>query len=171
MTQQYCPACGDPIVQPDIQGRSFLIIEELAELVYPEKMKSKYDNDFTVREILKIELQKVGLMLQQFDIVQVYPHVVPENGMPNENCFDAGLDYATDLLVKYKGVIVLGGNLCKIFTGYEINKVQGLTDVESKYIPSGMPRMFLNKMQSFYAVGNGEFELGFKRFAEQVYTN
>lgn len=165
----HCPACGNETVPVVINASPFLIIEELPELVLPDQKKTQFADEWTPRGMLHNELQKVGMSIHQFDIVSAFPHTVPENGKPDENCWKAGLDYAIGFIPKYKGVLILGRNLCKEFTGYELDKVMGLSDVESKYIPDGdIPRYFLQPVRYFYSVGSAEFAIGLQRFAERV---
>ena len=168
----YCPSCGDEVCLPlNSQECEFIIIEEFPELVLPAPaFQSKYARDeWTPKKILGRELAKVGMVWQQFRIVSVYPHLPPDNGMPNENCYNLGLDWAVNEISSKKGVIVLGGNLCKYFTGYELKQVQGLSSVNSQYIPDGdIPRVFLPTLRSIFVSGAGEFGIGLSRFVEQL---
>jgi hypothetical protein len=68
-----------------------------------------------------------------------------------------------------KGVIILGGNLCKYMTGYDLKQVQGLSSVESQYLPdSDVPRVFLPTIRTLYSTGGGEFTLGIQRWVSQL---
>lgn len=168
----YCPACGNEVV-PNLNSPDcdFLLIEEFPELILPAPaMVSKYQKDeFTPKKILVSELAKVGMVLQQFHVVSVYPHLPPEDGMPLENCYNWGLEQAIAGAYGKKGVIVLGGNLCKTFTEYELKPVQGLSGVHSQYLPDeDVARVFLPTIRTVYSVGAGEIAIGLQRFAQQV---
>jgi hypothetical protein len=168
---QYCPACADEVVPPSNNG-NFLLIEEFPELCLPERAMSQWErkkDEWTPRKILQNELQKVGMTIHQFTIMSAFPHKVPDNGQPNEDCYNAGLEYALSCIPQYQGVVVMGTNLCRSFTGYELKQVLGLSDVVSQYIPDGdMPRVFLHNMKTIYATGAGEFHIGLERFASQL---
>jgi len=169
---QYCPACANEVVPNSGHPQSdYLLIEEFPELVYPPAPANGWQKreDWTPSKIVANELAKVGMLPQQFHIITVYPHHVPSDGQPSENCYSVGLEQAISIIGQYKGVIVLGANLCKTFTGYPIDQVQGLSDVPSQYIPDGdIVRMFLPNIRSIYATGAGEFSIGLKRFADKV---
>jgi hypothetical protein len=173
----YCPSCGEEVV-PSLNSTEcdYLIIEEFPELVLPAPaMMSKWHKDeWSTKKILVNELDKVGMVLQQFHVVSVYPHLPPDNGMPNDNCYAFGLEQATNIGICKKGVIVLGGNLCKTFTRYEIKQVQGLSDVPSTYLSDRIqggfncPRVFLPTLRTIYSTGAGEFSIGLQRFAQSI---
>ena len=166
----YCPACGDEVHLPvNSQECEFLIIEEFPELILPTPaIQSKWAKDeWTPKKILISELAKVGMVWQQFRIVSVYSHLPPDSGMPNENCYNLGFDWAMNEVPSKKGIIVLGGNLCKTLTGYELKQVQGLSNV-TWHLVSEQPRVFLPTLRSIYVSGVGEFGLGLRRFVEQI---
>ena len=168
----YCSVCAEEVVDPvgDVQN-DYLIIEEFPYVIIPpapQVLKWKKD-EWTPRKIVANELTKVGMVIQQFHIVSVFPHRIPDNGMPNENCYQVGLENVVTKISKYKGVIVLGTNLCKEFTGYDLKSVCGLSGVDSKYIPDGdVPRVFLPSINSIFSTGSGEFGIGLRRFAKQL---
>lgn len=172
MTQQYCPACGEEVVMSSgSQDCDYLIVEEFPELCLPTPaMVSKWQKEeWTPKKILSSELAKVDMVIQQFRIVSAYPHLPPANGQPLENCYNFGLEQVMGECFGKKGVIVLGGNLCKTFTGYELKQVQGLSNVPSQYLPDGdIPRVFLPTIRSIYSTGAGEFSLGLQRFVQQL---
>jgi len=168
---QYCPACGEEAILPTGSNDcDYLIIEEFPELVIPTPaVGSRWQKDeWTPKKILVNELVKVGMVWQQFRIVSVYPHLPPSDGQPLENCYNFGMEQSISECAEKKGVIVLGGNLCKYFTGYELKQVQGLSGVNSKYIPSDEIRMFLPTIRSIYSTGAGEVGIGLSRFAKQL---
>lgn len=164
-----CPVCLEeayvPVGAPDCE---YLIIEEFPELVIPTGNLNTWKDEWTPKKILVNELSKAGLNPLQFIVASVYPHY--PDGEPNERCYNFGLEYVTtEFIPRMKGVIVLGGNLCKTFTGYELKQVQGLSGVPSALIPDGdVPRVFLPTIRSMYSTTFGEFSLGMKRFAEQL---
>jgi hypothetical protein len=175
----YCPSCGDEVV-PSLHSEScdYLIIEEFPELVLPAPaMMGKWQKDeFTPKKILVNELDKIGMVLQQFHVISVYPHLPPQDGIPNENCYTFGLEQATSLINLKKGIIILGGNLCKTFTGYDLKQVQGLSGVPSNYLSIRLnggflgygELMFLPTLRAIYSTGAGEFSIGLQRFAKSV---
>lgn len=173
----YCPACAEEVINPaGSTDCDFIIVEEFPELCLPTPAMG-YNNawkreEWTPKKILANELTKIGMVPQQFRIVSVFPHLPPANGMPDENCYNAGLSQAVNEINGKRGVIVLGSNLCKEFTCYDLKKVQGLSGVESQYIPDGdVPRVFLSSVRTIYSVGAGKFRLGLQRFANQLQEN
>jgi len=167
---RYCPACGDEVVEPiGAPDCDFLIVEEFPELILPEPaMTWKKKEEWTVKKILASELAKVGMIPAQFRIVSSYPHLPPANGQPNENCWDVGLGWAVDEIPSKSGIIILGGNLCRTFTGYELKQVHGLSEVESEYIPNDIPRVFMDNIRTIYSKNSGEISLALRRFVSQL---
>ena len=165
---KYCPSCVEEVVpNSGSEECDYAIVEEFPELVLPTPaMLSKWSKDeWTPKKMLGNELAKVGMVIQQFRIITVYPHLPPETGQPNENCYDAGFGRMLEEIQTKKGVIILGGNLCKSMTGYDLKQVQGLSSVESQYLPDGdIPRVFLPTIRTLYSQGAGEFTLGLKRW-------
>lgn len=171
MTNQCCPSCGNEVI-PNVgsQDCDYLIIEEFPELILPTPaMVSKYQHDeWTPKKILINELSKVNMVVQQFRIVSVYPHECMD-GMPTENCYNWGMEQAIGECVGKKGIVVMGTNLCKFFTGYELKQVQGLSGVPSQYLPDNdIPRVFLPTLRSIYSTGAGEMHIGLQRFANSL---
>jgi hypothetical protein len=167
----YCPSCLEEVVlNTGSEECEYAIVEEFPELVLPTpSMQSKWQKDeFTPKKILINELAKVGMVIQQFRIITVYPHLPPESGIPIENCYDSGFGRMLSEIQTKKGVIILGGNLCKKFTGYELKQVQGLSGVETTYLPPEIPVVFLSTIRTLYSVGGGEFTLGLKRWSSQL---
>jgi hypothetical protein len=168
----YCPACAEEVVpNSGSQECDYAIVEEFPELVLPTPaMLSKFQRDeWTPKKILGNELAKVGMVIQQFRIISVYPHLPPDSGIPIENCYESGFARMVEEIQTKKGVIILGGNLCKKFTGWELKQVQGLSGVDSQYLPDGdIPRVFLSTMRTLYSSGAGEVTLGLKRWASQL---
>jgi hypothetical protein len=176
MTSQYCPACAEEVVlNTGSEECEYAIVEEFPELVLPTpSMQSKWQKDeWTPKKILMSELAKVGMVIQQFRIISVYPHLPPESGIPIENCYDSGFGRMLSEIQTKKGVIILGGNLCKKFTGWELKHVQGLSSVDFLlgYDVGDMPRVFLSTIRTLYSVGGGEFTLGLKRWLSQLGEN
>ena len=167
----YCPSCAEEVIpNSGSQECDYAIVEEFPELVLPTPaMLSKYQRDeWTPKKILMNELDKIGMVIQQFRIITVYPHLPPENGAPNANCYQSGLIRAEEAMTGKKGVIVLGVNLCKLLTNYELKQVQGLSNVELRddCKPYPVPTMmFLPAIRTLYSSGAGEFTLGLKRWA------
>ena len=164
----YCPACGDEVIpNSGSEECDYAIVEEFPELIIPTPaMLSKYQREeWSVKKILMNELDKIGMVIQQFRIISVYPHLPPETGQPNENCYDAGFGRMLEEIQTKKGIIILGGNLCKSMTGYDLKQVQGLSGVESQYLPdTDVPRVFLPTIRTLFSTGSGEMRLGLKRW-------
>jgi len=176
---QNCPACGNPVVQGSGNlNCDFLIIEEFPELCLPEPPKTgwmKSREDWTSRKILIAELAKVGMVIQQFRIVSVYPHTVDadkKKRVLDPNCQQFGLEQVVSEILDRKGVIIFGKELCKEFTGYTLKQVQGLSGVNSQYIPDGdVPRFFAEPLRTILNPKNpgvGEFRIGLERFVSQL---
>jgi hypothetical protein len=169
---QYCPACAEEVVlNTGSEECDYAIVEEFPELVLPTpSMQSKWAKDeWTPKKILMNELAKIGMVIQQFRVITVYPHLPPESGIPIENCYDSGFGRMLEEVQAKKGVIILGGNLCKKFTGWELKQVQGLSRVDNQYLPdSDIPRVFLSTIRTLYSVGCGEFNLGITRWSSQL---
>jgi len=169
----YCPACAEEVIESlNSQDCEYLIIEEFPEIILPTPaMVSKYHKDeWTPKKILVNELAKIHMVLQQFHVVSVYPHLPPEDGMPLDNCYAFGLGQVRLQMENRKGIIILGGNLCKEMSGYELKQVQGLSGVDFLlgYDAGDMPRVFLPNIRTIYATGAGEVSLGLKRFADSI---
>ena len=168
---QYCPSCVEEVVpNSGSEECDYAIVEEFPELVLPTPaMLSKWSKDeWTPKKILMNELDKIGMVIQQFRIITVYPHLPPETGQPNENCYDAGFGRMLEEIQTKKGVIILGGNLCKSMTGYDLKQVQGLSRVDFLMgcDVGDMPRVFLPTIRTLYSSGAGEFTLGLRRWAQ-----
>ena len=173
MTNQYCPACGEEVIPPlHSPDCEYLIIEEFPEIILPTPaMVSKWQKDeWTPKKILVNELAKIHMVLQQFHVVSVYPHLPPEDGMPLDNCYAFGMEQVRLQMENRKGIIILGGNLCKGMSGYELKQVQGLSGVDFLFDSDvgNIPRVFLPNIRTIYATGAGEVSLGLKRFANQI---
>jgi hypothetical protein len=170
MTAQYCPSCLEEVVpNSGSQECEYAIVEEFPELVLPTPaMQSKWMKDeWSPKKILGNELAKVGMVIQQFRIISVYPHLPPDSGIPIENCYRSGFDRMLNELEGKRGVIILGGNLCNAFTGHDLKQVQGLSRVDFLMgcDVGDMPRVFLSTIRTLYSSGAGEFTLGLKRWA------
>ena len=168
---QICPVCMEEAVS--YTGDSlcdYLIIEEFPELNVKVSGSSWKKDEWTHKKIMNNELNKVDMTINQFRIVSAYPHLPPASGIPNEKCYDFGLSLLPDEMISKLGVIVLGSNLCKEFTGYDLKQVQGLSNVDFLlgYDVGDMPRVVLPSIRSLYSTGNGEFSLGLSRFAKQL---
>lgn len=171
---RYCPVCTEEVTNSS--GNSdcdYLIIEEFPELVLPPPSANGWQRqkeEWTPRKILVNELAKIGLVIQQFYILSAFPHHQPNNGTPNEQCYDLGLEQVRSAMEGRRGIIILGGNLCKQMTGYELKQVQGLSGVDFLlgWDAGDMPRVFLPTIRSIFSTGAGEFGLGLKRFANQI---
>jgi hypothetical protein len=169
---QYCPACGDEVVpNSGSEECDFAIIEELPELVLPTPaMQSKWSKDeWTPKKILSNELDKIGMVIQQFRVIAVYPHTLSQAEVPVDSCYESGFSRMLEEIQRKRGVIILGARLCKEFTGHELKQVQGLSRVESQYLPdANVPRMFLPSIKTIYSTGAGEFRIGLRRFSVQL---
>lgn len=175
MTNPACPACGEQVVNSlNSDDCDFLLIEEFPELVLPApSMTSRWQKDeWTTKKILVNELAKVGMVLAQFQVISVFPHH-DDNPCPPDNCYQFGLEQTRNAMENKKGVIILGGNLCKEMTGYELKQVQGLSGVDFLlgYDAGDMPRVFLPTLRTIYSTGAGEFAIGLQRFAKMVGAN
>jgi hypothetical protein len=169
----YCPACAEEVVpNSGSQECEYAIVEEFPELVLPT-LSMRYTSglfskdEWTPKKMLGNELAKVGMVIQQFRIISVYPHLPPDSGIPIENCYKSGFNRMLNELEGKKGVIILGGNLCKAFTGHDLKQVQGLSKVDFLMgcDVGDMPRVFLSTIRTLYSGGAGEFTLGLKRWA------
>ena len=167
----YCPSCAEEVV-PNSGSLEceYAIVEEFPELVLPTpSMQSKWAKDeWTPKKMLMNELDKVGMVIQQFRVITVYPHLPPESGIPIENCYDSGFGRMLSEIQNKRGVIILGGNLCKKFTGWELKHVQGLSGLQSTYLPIEIPIVCLPTIRTLYSTGSGEFTLGLKRFVSNL---
>lgn len=171
MNNQFCPACAEEVINPaGSTDCDYIIIEEFPELCFPTPaMLSRFSRDeWTPKKILSNELAKIGMVPQQFRIVPAYPH--PSSGEQDENCYKFGLSCVGHEMENKKGIIILGSNLCKEMSGYDLKKVQGLSGVDFLlgYDVGDMPRVFLSSVRTIYSVGAGEFRLGLQRFANQI---
>ena len=164
----YCPACAEEVVpNSGSEECDYAIVEEFPELVLPApSMLSRFQKDeWSPKKMMVNELAKVGMVIQQFRIITVYPHLPPESGQPIENCYESGFARMLGEIQTKKGIIVLGGNLCKKMTGYELKQVQGLSGVHAVYdIPA---TVYLPTIRTLYST-SGEFTLGLKRFVSNL---
>jgi hypothetical protein len=49
-----------------------------------------------------------------------------------------------------------------------LKHVQGLSGVETTYLPPEIPVVFLSTIRTLYSVGAGEFSLGLTRWSSQL---
>jgi hypothetical protein len=178
---QYCPACAEEVV-PNMGSAEcdFIVVEEFPDMILPEPaiqgwMKNRRP-EWTPRKILENELGKLGMVIQQFRIISVFPHLPPADGMPNENCYQAGLERARNEMEGKQGIIVLGDNLCKEMTRYNLKGVHGLTGVDFLlgWDAGDQPRMFIDHPRKVLLPkhpGIGEIRIGLERFARLIGVN
>lgn len=155
-----CPKCGTPLVEPaGPKGAIALLVGDSPGVV--EKVQGKPFVGKT-GEILRIELQRVGLSLDEFRLTNLWGH----DPMPAEE------SYHLRALIKeanrHKLVLLMGSDVVRKMTGLNVSEVSGMS-VRSRYIGRGTKLMASFNPAIVFKEGStvGELRLAIERFAQQ----
>lgn len=121
--RQYCPSCGGIICSPS-GSSEFLIVGEFPgrEEMYQGHPFAVNSNFMTAGKILRKELERVGMSINQFRICNLWLHE------PNkeEGCYQAGYNNVLDEAKGKKAILLVGSDTVEVFTGYKVSDVMGL---------------------------------------------
>lgn len=123
MKDKFCPACGNRACSP-LGNSDFLIIGDAPtdlDMIkgHPFSNHPKY---MTHGKILRKEMQRVGLSLNEHRLITMWLHEPNKN----ENCFQAGIDNVMSEIVGKKAVLLVGADVVNAFTDFKVSDVSGL---------------------------------------------
>lgn len=149
-----CPACSEEGVSP--KGRKdsrYLLVFNKPYPVF-QGVQSKYKKEqLTGLDVLRKELQRVGLDLAEFRMTWLWLHEPTKN----EECYKVGRDIVLDEAKDKEAVILVGAEPVDEFTGLSASSVYGL-QVESPTFSA--PICFvLPKPEGVFVKGAGIGEL------------
>lgn len=121
--KQYCPSCAT-LICPPVGSSDLLIVGEFPgrEEMLQGRPFASNQNFMTAGRILRKELERVGVSLQQFRICNLWLHE------PNkeEGCYQAGYNNVLDESKGKKAILLVGSDTVETFTGYKVSDVMGL---------------------------------------------
>lgn len=149
-----CPACNEEGIAP--RGRKDARYLLVFNKPYPvlSGVQSKYKKEqLSGLDVLRKELQKVGLDLSEFRIVSLWLHEPSKN----LDCYKIGRDIVLDEAKGKQAVILVGAEPVDEFCGLSASDVYGL-QVESPTFSA--PVVFvIPKPEGVFVRGNGIGEL------------
>lgn len=155
-----CPKCGTPLVEAAGPKDAIALLvgdsPGVAEKVQGVPFVGK------AGDILRVELQRVGLSLDEFRLTNLWMH----DAMPAEENYHLGA------LIKeanrHKLVLMMGSDVVRKMTGRNVSEVSGLT-VRSRYVGRGTRLMASFNPAYAFKEGStiGELRLAIERFAAQ----
>lgn len=162
-SEQHCPSCGDRAVSP-VGHSDYLIIGTSPERIdmMSGKPFSTSPKFMTAGGVLKKELQRVGLSLHEFRVMNLWMHEPNKN----ENCFQAGYEQVLEEAKGKQAVLLVGADVVSTFTEFKVSDVNGLR-VESPFLscPNIMacvsPALALHR-------GFGEVRFAIEQWAEML---
>lgn len=130
MKSSHCPACGESACPP-FGNSDFLIIGEQPNDLDMQRGQpfSSSTNFVTAGRVLRKEMERVGLSLQDFRGAYLWLHEPNKS----ENCWQAGYDNILDEAKGKKAILLLGADVVETFTSYKVSDVSGLR-VESSLL-------------------------------------
>lgn len=131
MKQRYCPSCGEQACPPSGNSDDLLIIGEFPgdlEMIkgHPFATSPKF---MTAGKVFRRELQRVGLSLSEFRVMNLWMHEPNKN----ENCFKAGYDAVLEEAQGKKAILLVGSDVVTTFTDFKVSEVNGL-EVDSPFL-------------------------------------
>ena len=111
--------------------------------------------------ILRAELDKIGLNLDEIRVTNLVNHEFPE-----EDCYQFGLEQVIREAKGRKAILLLGSECSRIFLGKGVLTISGLK-VESKYLSAPIIRATINPA-ALLSGTVGEFRLAIQKFAKAI---
>jgi uracil-DNA glycosylase family 4 len=130
---------------------------------YPGKEETERAQPFCgpSGRVLRSELDKIGLNLDEIRVTNVALHQFPE-----EECYQFGLEQAIREAKGRKAILLLGSECSRIFLGKGVLTISGLK-VESKYLSAPIIRAAINPA-ALLSGTVGEFRLSLSKFAKAL---
>jgi uracil-DNA glycosylase family 4 len=111
--------------------------------------------------ILRAELDKIGVNLDDCRVTNLVNHEFPEEG-----CYQSGLEQVIREAKGRKAILLLGSECSRIFLGKGVLTISGLK-VESKYLSAPIVRATINPA-ALLSGTVGEFRLALEKFSRAL---
>jgi len=111
--------------------------------------------------ILRAELDKIGLNLDEIRVTNLVNHEFPEEG-----CYQFGLEQVIREAKGRKAILLLGSECSRIFLGKGVLTISGLV-VHSKYLSAPIIRATINPA-ALLSGTVGEFRLALEKFSRAL---
>ena len=161
---QFCPSCAEPICPPSGKSQDLLIIAE-----FPGRLEMERQMPFathamyvTAGKVLRKELERLGVSLSQFRVINLWLHEPNKN----ENCFKAGFDNALEEAKGKKAVLLVGSDVVETFTEYKVSDVSGL-QVDSSVLSAPIIYAMVNPALALHRAV-GEVRFGIEKFINRL---
>lgn len=162
--KQFCPSCAEIICPPLRRSKDLLIIGEFPG---PYEMKvgmpfASNPNFMTAGKILRKELERVGVSINQLSICNLWLHEPTKD----ENCFQAGYNNVLDEAKGKKAVLLVGSDTVSTFTEYKVSDVSGL-QVDSSVLSAPIIYASVNPALASHR-GLGEVRFAIEKFVHRL---
>jgi uracil-DNA glycosylase family 4 len=158
-TQGLVCSCGKICIEPSGPTTApILIVGE-----YLGAAESKAGRPFCgpSGRILRAELDKIGVNLDDCRVTNLVNHEFPEEG-----CYQSGLEQVIREAKGRKAILLLGSECSRIFLGKGVLTISGLV-VHSKYLSAPIIRATINPAALLSGVV-GEFRLALIKFSKAI---
>lgn len=166
MTQRkVCPSCAEITCSPSGHSQTILIVGESPS---PEDMKqgrpfsTTMDRRITGAKVLRKELERLGVSLQDFRVTYLYLHEPTDN----ENCYQAGMNNVLEEAKGKQAILLVGPETVEAFTQYKVSDVSGL-QVESAILSAPIIYAVVNPSMAL-ARSVGEVRFGITAFVKRL---
>ena len=158
--KQFCPSCAEPICPPSGKSQDLLIIAEFPGRLEMERgiPFATHPQYFTAGRVLRKELERLGISLNQFRTINLWLHEPNKN----ENCFNAGYEHALDESKGKKAILLVGSDVVNTFTEYKVSDVSGL-QVDSSILSAPIIYAIVNPALALHR-SVGEVRFGIEKF-------
>lgn len=162
---QHCPSCAGKICSPS--GHSDILL--LGE--FPGRAEMERGRPFsthhmytTAGAVLRRELARVGLDINQFRVSNLWLHEPNDN----ENCKQIGYEQALDEAKGKNAILLIGSDVVSTFTQYKVMDVSGL-QVDSSILSAPIIYAMVNPALALQpGKGIGEVRNGIEKFAKRL---
>ena len=159
-----CPVCNKRMVVPS--GPDYAKVLVLLDKPDHEEVQSGHAFSGRTGDMLRIEMGRVGLQLQQMRVSTVWKHAIPGKKDPNlKGCRDAHLHMAIKEMREKELVLLCGAASSEMFDIPPISSVSSL-QVESPFFRSGMIVIASSHPAMAISARHGELRLALTRFKE-----
>ena len=161
---QYCPSCTELICPPSGRSQELLIVGEFPgkEEMLQGRPFASNQNFMTAGKILRKELERCGVSLNDFRICNLWLHEPTKN----ENCFKAGFDNVLDEAKGKQAILLVGSETVSTFTGYKVSDVTGL-QVDSNVLSAPIIYASVNPALAQHR-SLGEVRLAIEKFVARL---